>query len=161
MVAETVSAAKYNNDFISSTRIRKGLLHNGSVAAAQIMLNRPYMVEGIVTRGDQFGRKLGFPTINLSHLNQLIPANGVYAGWVWCKSRSNVSAAPIMHSSSDLMLAVINIGSRPSLKMDQSELRIEAHIVNEQIGEDELYNQPASIYLCQRLRDEMSFKDIE
>jgi riboflavin kinase/FMN adenylyltransferase len=67
---------------ISSTTIRE-LLNAGDVAGAARDLGRPHRVEGVVVRGHQRGRALGFPTANLEAApHTAIPADGVYAGWL-------------------------------------------------------------------------------
>ncbi len=66
---------------VNSTRIRE-LLGGGEVSRAASMLGRPYVVRGRVGRGDQRGRGLGFPTANLEPENEVLPAAGVYAGWL-------------------------------------------------------------------------------
>ncbi len=67
---------------ISSSRVRD-LLAQGEVARAAEDLGRPHRVEGIVVRGQQRGRALGFPTANLeTAAHTAIPADGVYAGWL-------------------------------------------------------------------------------
>ena len=67
---------------ISSTEIRQ-LLTAGEVAAAARYLGRPHRIEGIVVRGQQRGRSLGFPTANLElPPHTAVPADGVYAGWL-------------------------------------------------------------------------------
>ena len=67
---------------ISSTAIR-ALLDAGDVAEAARLLGRPHRVEGVVVRGHQRGRQLGFPTANVeSPPHTAIPADGIYAGWL-------------------------------------------------------------------------------
>ena len=67
---------------ISSTEIRARLAE-GDVEGAAHDLGRPHRVEGVVVRGHQRGRALGFPTANLETLpHTAIPADGVYAGWL-------------------------------------------------------------------------------
>lgn len=65
---------------ISSTRIRRAL-EQGDIAAAERGLGRPYGLRGVVERGIQRGRELGFPTANLriSDPDKLIPRPGIYA----------------------------------------------------------------------------------
>src|SRR5690606_37552636 len=65
---------------ISSTRIRTDL-QTGDVGSAAQMLGRPYSIRGNVVKGQQLGRTLGYPTINVQPLcsDQLVPAQGVYA----------------------------------------------------------------------------------
>jgi riboflavin kinase/FMN adenylyltransferase len=65
----------------SSTYIRASIAA-GDVVAAAAALGRPHRVEGVVVRGDQRGRELGYPTANLGMAEHVaIPADGVYAGW--------------------------------------------------------------------------------
>ena len=67
---------------ISSTAIRSQLTA-GDVAEAARLLGRPHRVEGVVVRGHQRGRQLGFPTANVeSPPHTAIPADGIYAGWL-------------------------------------------------------------------------------
>jgi riboflavin kinase / FMN adenylyltransferase len=67
---------------ISSSKIRD-LLAAGDVTGAERDLGRPHRVEGVVVRGHQRGRALGFPTANLeSPPHTAIPADGIYAGWL-------------------------------------------------------------------------------
>jgi len=63
---------------ISSTRIRAAL-EAGDCATATRLLTRPYTVRGVVQHGDQVGRKIGFPTANLSLWHYMRPRYGIYA----------------------------------------------------------------------------------
>lgn len=74
-----VPPASFSEVVVSSTKIRTALV-DGNVEAAEEMLGRPYALKGVVVSGKQLGRKLGFPTANLSLYDPLkvIPANGVY-----------------------------------------------------------------------------------
>ena len=66
----------------SSTHLRQ-LIQDGDVDAALDILGRPHMVQGMVVHGEQRGRRLGFPTANLASDSQgMMPADGVYAGWL-------------------------------------------------------------------------------
>jgi riboflavin kinase/FMN adenylyltransferase len=67
---------------VSSTRIR-GALKGGDVAFAAELLGRPYALEGSVVHGHGIGKQLDYPTANLELSEpRLLPADGVYAGWV-------------------------------------------------------------------------------
>ncbi len=80
--AEGVPLLAEGDTTISSTEIRQ-LLAAGDVAAAARYLGRPHRIEGIVVRGQQRGRSLGFPTANLElPPHTAVPADGVYAGWL-------------------------------------------------------------------------------
>ena len=66
----------------SSTWARE-LIAEGDVAGAARILGRPHRVEGVVVHGDHRGRELGYPTANLDpHPTAVVPADGVYAGWL-------------------------------------------------------------------------------
>lgn len=81
VVIEQACAALTDQSIVaaSSTMIR-WLLARGRVHDAQRLLGRPYELRAPVVRGDQRGRTLGFPTANLDHGDQLLPADGIYAG---------------------------------------------------------------------------------
>jgi riboflavin kinase/FMN adenylyltransferase len=100
---------------ISSSRIRE-LLAAGDVAAAARDLGRPHRVEGVVVRGHQRGRGLGFPTANLETLpHTAIPADGVYAGWL-----AGLDAAG---AERERWPAAISVGSNPQFDgLDRDDL---------------------------------------
>ncbi len=101
---------------ISSSVIRR-LISSGHVGRAALCLGRPYTICGTVVSGAGRGKNLGFPTANLGHVDQLIPADGVYAG-----------AAILTDGSRHL--AGISIGTTPTFGGD--ERKIEAHLVDYQ-----------------------------
>ena len=73
---------------VRSSRVRALLADEGDVAAAAHLLGRPYRVWGVVQHGVQRGRRLGFPTANLTlPADRLAPAHGVYACWAWRDDR--------------------------------------------------------------------------
>lgn len=140
---------------ISSSRIRDMLKLHGQVEKANAMLGRPYVLDGVIKPNTQIGSKLGFPTANLNHVEQLIPKPGVYAGYVWLEDKMANSLRSYTNPDlSKLIKAVINIGFRPTLQNDDS-LAIEAHLLDCEPGE--LYGKKASFYLCYRIRDEQKF----
>src|SRR5205814_9888758 len=65
--------------FVSSSRVRE-LIRAGQVEQAGKLLSAPYRIRGMVTHGAGRGAKIGFPTANLSAIDTLLPALGVYAG---------------------------------------------------------------------------------
>jgi riboflavin kinase / FMN adenylyltransferase len=80
--AEGVPLLAQDGVTMSSSAIRD-LVAAGDVAGAARGLGRPHRVEGVVVRGEQRGRALGFPTANLATVEHAaIPADGVYAGWL-------------------------------------------------------------------------------
>ncbi len=127
---------------VSSTRIRRALLQ-GEPEKAAAMLGRPYALTGIVVRGAQRGRTLGFPTINLACDQELVPKNGVYVGEVSLQG--------------EVYRAVANIGNRPTVEADGPTLA-EAHILD---FDEDVYGVRAEICVQHRLRDEVRFDSLE
>lgn len=75
----TVDHLQRNNQKISSTQIRKDL-DSGNVEAANLLLGYQYENHGTVEHGFKRGRKIGFPTLNVSiPKNERILGEGVYA----------------------------------------------------------------------------------
>lgn len=117
----------------SSTYIRS-CIDAGDVAAAAVALGRPHRVEGIVIRGDQRGRGLGYPTANLSTPRYAaIPADGVYA----CR---------FAHRGRDLAAAV-SVGTNPTFS--GRERRVEAFVLD--LDED-FYGEQVALDFVERLR---------
>ena len=79
LLLEVVGAVEINGQTVSSSRVR-GLVAAGHVAAAHVLLGRPYRIRGTVVRGAGRGRTLGFPTANLGGIDTLLPSEGIYAG---------------------------------------------------------------------------------
>lgn len=126
---------------VSSTQIRK-LLGEGKVREAAVLLNRDYEIIGRVVRGDLRGRRLGFPTANLSAYNELIPKDGVYAVWAVHEGRRYAAMA--------------NIGKRPTFP--GSVPTVEIHLLG---FDGELYGEELSIHFIERIRPEKAFSSEE
>ena len=127
---------------ISSTRCRQ-LIESGAVEMAPSFLGRHYRLSGRVVTGQQLGRTIGFPTINVQpHPRKCLPANGVYA----VRARWGGRTWP----------AALNIGVRPTV--NGSTRQIEFHVLNENISQP-----PAQVELefVARLRDETRFDDLQ
>ncbi len=125
----------------SSTRIRSFLLQ-GNVRAATLLLARPYVLEGVVVAGDRRGRTMGYPTLNLSPVSQLVPGRGVYAGFWW------------FSSSEKGRPAVANIGHRPTF--GGTEVRVEVYVLEASLGD--CTGKQGRFAPLERLRDEMRFR---
>ncbi|MGW8064375.1 bifunctional riboflavin kinase/FAD synthetase [Streptomyces ziwulingensis] len=98
----------------SSTLTRR-LVAEGAVEGAAEILGRPHRVEGVVVRGAQRGRELGFPTANVETLpHTAIPADGVYAGW--------------LHAQGEVMPAAISVGTNP--QFEGTERTVEAYAID-------------------------------
>jgi len=74
---------------ISSTRVRKALLHQ-DIETAKLLLGYDYFFEGVIIHGDQIGRTIGYPTANIQINNEekLVPGDGVYAVQVVIESKN-------------------------------------------------------------------------
>jgi riboflavin kinase / FMN adenylyltransferase len=140
--AEKIDPVRYKDFVVSSTRVRR-LVSEGRVDEAGALLGHQYFVDGIVMRGDQRGRTLGFPTANLCSENELLPPHGVYA------TTARVGAI--------VLPSVTNVGTRPTVDASGRTL-IETHIFN---FDRDLYGQSIRIGFAQRLRDERTFESLD
>ncbi|NET73848.1 MAG: hypothetical protein F6K62_23800 [Sphaerospermopsis sp. SIO1G2] len=129
-------------NIISSTAIR-AMLAEGNVAAAQAALGRPYRLRGVVIRGDQRGRTLGFPTANVDQVVNQLPALGVYAAWATLADGTRWQAA-------------VNIGRLPTVDGARS-VTVEAHLLAYQ---GDCYGQEIVLDLQHRLRPERRFDSL-
>ncbi len=139
IVAEKLQDNKGN--IISSSRIRS-LIIDGNVEEVAKLLKCPYSLEGIVIHGDKRGRKIGYPTINLDVVNEVLPANGVYASKVIIKNKIYNSMA--------------YVGYIPTIN-NNMELRVEANIF--EFNED-VYGEYAEIILYKHMRGDIKFNSI-
>ncbi len=137
-------AVEWKGQRVSSSKIRS-LLKEGKTGEANGMLGAPYLMVGKVVHGSQFGRKIGFPTANLSlpDPRKLVPLEGVYAVMVKTKGRD--------------MKGVLNIGKKPTVSSDM-RLHIEVHILD---FEGDLYGEQIRVRFHSRLRDEQKFSSVE
>lgn len=126
---------------VSSSELRKKLAE-GSVIEVTRMLSRYYEIDGIVEKGFQRGRKLGFPTINIGLKNTIVPKYGVYA--VLIKILSNNKQRTLKGAAS--------IGSRPTY--GDYEPNIEVFIFD---FDENLYGAYVSISLVKFIRPELKF----
>ncbi|HTU08422.1 MAG TPA: bifunctional riboflavin kinase/FAD synthetase [Trebonia sp.] len=134
---------------ISSTSIRH-LLEEGDVAAAAEALGRPHRVEGVVVRGHQRGRALGFPTANLeTPPHTAIPADGIYAGWLASLDEDG--------RETERWPAAISIGTNPTF--GEGERSVEAYALDR--TDLDLYGMHAAIDFTARLRGTLRFDSVD
>ncbi|WP_329311778.1 bifunctional riboflavin kinase/FAD synthetase [Streptomyces sp. NBC_01262] len=127
----------------SSTLARR-LIAEGDVEGAMEILGRPHRVEGVVVRGEQRGRELGFPTANVETLpHTAIPADGVYAGW--------------LHVEGEAMPAAISVGTNPHF--DGTARTVEAYAID-RVGLD-LYGLHVAVDFLTYLRGMEKFDSID
>jgi riboflavin kinase/FMN adenylyltransferase len=111
---------------VSSTIIRY-MIESGHVGEAAMALSRPYRLMGMAVRGKGRGRQLGFPTINMQKPSQIIPAEGVYAGFV---EIADTIEDLVQHN--ERLPAVFSIGQARTFG-DEHPLLIESHLLVEDV----------------------------
>ena len=127
---------------ISSTYIRL-LLEKGSLRKANKALTRNWTIEGIVKKGRQQGKKIGFPTCNIDIKDYVIAMPGVYAVSVKQKN------------SKKSLKAIANLGYRPTF--NQKKILLEVHIFN---FSGNLYNKYLSVEFIKFIRKEKKFDNV-
>lgn len=124
---------------VSSSIIRE-LLQKGHVEEAASFLGRRYSVEGLVIKGDNRGKLLGYPTANLQSPKKILPKEGVYAVTVEAMGKK--------------LPGVSYIGSNPTFGGEF--LRLEVHIFD---FDGDLYGEKVKLNFARRIRDEIIFQD--
>lgn len=127
----------------ASSSLTRWLLANARVADAGLVLGRPHRLEGVVVRGDQRGRTIGFPTANLDS-EVMPPADGVYAA---------IATLPDGRTHP----AALNIGTRPTFQ--GIDRRVEAHLIGA-AGLPE-YGWRLSLDVVAFVRDQVRFDSIQ
>jgi len=138
-----LSSVALDGQPVSSTRIRDAV-RTGDFDAVGQMLGRAYALCGPVVRGDGVGRKLGFPTANISVEGLVTPPHGVYGAHVTMDGRTHRAA--------------LNIGVRPTLGSPEPRLQVEAHLLD---FEGDLYGREVEIEFVARLREEQKFPSLD
>ncbi|MGH8963191.1 MAG: bifunctional riboflavin kinase/FAD synthetase [Jatrophihabitantaceae bacterium] len=136
---------------LSATYVRT-CVQAGDMSAASAALGRPHRLDGVVERGDQRGRDLGFPTANLrTDAWAAVPADGVYAGRVWRLDEwgRTVPGEP-------LGTAAISVGTNPTFEVRQR--RVEAYVLD---FDGDLYGQAIGVEFAERLRGMEKFDGVE
>lgn len=124
----------------SSSRIRS-LVKAGDVALVARLLGRPYAFHGKVVHGDGRGKELGFPTANLEHIPELLPAFGIYAG----RART---------ADGSCHRAVLSHGPRPTV---ERPVATEVYVVG---FSGDLYGQVLEVELWAFLRKVLRFDSL-
>jgi riboflavin kinase / FMN adenylyltransferase len=147
--SEAVTLLEMDQTVISSTEIR-GAVERGDVEQAARWLGRPHVLEGVVVRGDQRGRDLGYPTANLQvDERAAIPAQGVYAGRFRLPDTDRV--VDRWHP------CAISVGTNPTFGGTTS-LRVEAFLID---FEGDLYGVEAAVDFRHHLRGQLTFEAVD
>ncbi len=139
---EEISRLDLDDIAVSSTEIRKAL-NSGDVSKAALYLGQNYKLSGIVVKGKQLGRTIGFPTANIkcNDSDKLIPADGVYAVHVKYKD--------------SILKGMLNIGFRPTV--EGLERTTEVHILS---FDKDIYGEDLEVQFVQFVRPEQKFDGI-
>jgi riboflavin kinase / FMN adenylyltransferase len=138
---DVVPPLTVDEQLVCSSVIRS-LLDAGEMAHAVRLLGHAYRLSGLVERGAERGRTLGFPTANLGAVKTLVPANGVYAAWTTIND--------VRHP------AAVHIGPNPTF--GESAKKIEVHVIDF-VGD--LYGQPLDVDFLDRVREVRRFGSVD
>lgn len=140
---EIIDKISYKGEIISSTLVRKAIAE-GDVKKAHFMMGNPYFVQGIVQKGNQLGRTIGFPTVNLvAEEEKLLPPNGVYKTEVIVDGR--------------IFEAITNVGCKPTVT-DNEQIFIESYLYN---FRENIYGKRIEVHFLEFMRQEQKFDSIE
>jgi len=128
---------------VSSTAIRQAI-EKGELEKAAQMLGREYTILGTVTHGDNLGKKIGFPTANLSAHSEQFPPNGVYAAEARIEGESH--------------RGVINLGIRPTVSGWKSNRVLEIHLFD---FNRDIYGHDVEVRFLKFLRPEKKFENLD
>ena len=131
-----------NHKIVSSSLIR-GFLEKGFLEKANKLLNRKWSIEGVVQKGRQVGKKIGFPTCNIDIKDYILANHGVYAVKVLRKNNSRY------------IKGIANLGYRPTF--NKKKLLLEVHLFN---FSGNLYNKYLSVEFLKFIRKEKKFKNV-
>jgi riboflavin kinase / FMN adenylyltransferase len=132
-----------NGEIVSSTTIRRAV-EAGDLKRAAAMLGREYTILGTVVRGDDLGRKIGFPTANLSAHSEQFPPNGVY----FAQAKVDGVSYP----------GVVNLGYRPTVSSGRSERTLEVYLLD---FDRDIYGKDLELRFVRYLRPEKKFENVD
>lgn len=129
---------------ISSSWIREALLQ-GNLPLVNGLLGYEYFLTGQVAYGNQIGRRLGMPTVNMEiPAEKLVPPAGVYMSKTLVKGK--------------IYESITNLGLRPTIQEEKKSLRAETFLYD---FHQEIYGQPVQVKLLYRVRQEQQFGDLD
>ncbi|MEO5719847.1 MAG: bifunctional riboflavin kinase/FAD synthetase [Chthoniobacterales bacterium] len=138
-----IKPVEVNGTVVSSTAIRRAV-EMGELERAAEMLGRDYTILGTVELGAQLGRKLGFPTANLSAHSEQFPPNGVYA------ADATLDGATFR--------GVVNLGVRPTVSGEKPQRLLELHLFD--LARD-IYGAEVEVRFGRYLRPEKKFEGLD
>jgi riboflavin kinase/FMN adenylyltransferase len=132
-----------NGEIVSSTTIRRAV-ESGDLKKAATMLGREYTIVGTVVPGDALGKKIGFPTANLSAHSEQFPPNGVY----FAEAKVDGAIYP----------GVVNLGHRPTISSGSSERILEVYLLD---FNRDIYGKDLELRFIRYLRPEKKFENVD
>jgi riboflavin kinase / FMN adenylyltransferase len=132
-----------NSEIVSSTTIRRAI-EGGDLKKAATMLGREYTILGTVVHGDDLGKKIGFPTANLSAHSEQFPPNGVY----FAEARLDDIVYP----------GVVNLGYRPTMSSGRSDRTLEIYLLD---FDRDIYGKDLELRFVRYLRREEKFESVD
>jgi riboflavin kinase/FMN adenylyltransferase len=152
---EAATLVSAGDTVFSSTYIRS-LIAAGDVGAAAAALGRPHRLEGVVVRGDQRGRQLGFPTANLMNsVYAAVPADGVYAARVAIGHPVRPGPADAGVARTADRVAAVSVGTNPTFS--GRERRVEAFILD---FDADIYGERIALDFVERLREQRTYTSL-
>ena len=143
-----------SNQVISSQVIR-GLIKDGKLNIVKNLLGRNWCITGVVIKGKQQGRELGFPTANVDMKSFLKPPFGVYV------TRLKIINDGQLKQKSDWLPSISNIGTRPTVS--GGSVNIETHVIDFKNNntDTDLYGNRIKVELLSFIRQEKKFNSLE
>ncbi len=140
---EEIPEQDINDVAVSSTKIRNAIL-DGNVTVANKYLGYNFSLRGIVKKGDQIGRTLGFPTANISLAEsyKIIPTDGIYAVNVFLEDRK--------------LQGMLYIGDRPTVQGKSKVIEVNIFDFSEDV-----YDQLIKVEFLQYIRGDKYFNSLE
>ena len=150
---QTKSIQEKETEVISSQVIRK-LLQTGKLDTANTLLGRKWCITGVVEKGKQKGREIGFPTANVDMNFFLVPPLGVYI------TRLKVIDCKNSTTQNDWLPSISNIGTKPTVSGEN--INLETHIIdlNNESSEINIYGKRIKVELIKFLRPEKKFNSL-
>jgi len=131
-----------DNARISSSLIRKYLQSNKFEKVKRV-LGRRYSILGRVTKGQQLGRTLGFPTINIKLKNRAVPINGIFC-------------VKVKFEDEPIYIGAASIGTRPTVEGKANLLEVYILDFNKQV-----YGRNVEVLFYHKIRNEVKFDSLE
>ena len=141
---ETMPTVMLDGVRVSSTAVRCALAA-GDVTRAARLLGRPYSISGRVVRGDQLGRKLGFPTANVQMRHNRPPLSGIFA-------------VEFHRSGGQLLRGVASLGVRPTVKVRGAAPVLEVYVFD---FAEQIYGEQVRVEFLHKFRDEAKYVDVD